>query len=86
MAYRGDTGDPYVAPETGVLRNIAGLGDSALLEEYEGEMSIMRQIELLEAPLPASFDFAHLKAIHRYLFQDVYAWAGEPRTVDMAKG
>ncbi len=32
------------------------------------------------------FDLAHLKAIHRHLFQDVYDWAGELRTVEIAKG
>lgn len=86
MEYRGDTGDPYVEPGTGVLRNLAGIGDSAFLDAYEGEMSILRQIELSGIPAPASFDFNFLKEIHRYLFQDVYAWAGKPRTVDMAKG
>ncbi len=86
MEYRGDTGDPYVDPETGVLRNLAGIRDPELLDAYEGEMSIMRQVELADIPPPASFDFEYLKEIHRYLFQDVYAWAGKPRTVDMAKG
>lgn len=86
MAYKGDTGDPYVDPESGILINLAGIRDAALLEEYEGEMSIIRQFELSENPPPCSFDFTHLRAIHHQLFQDVYAWAGEPRTVDMAKG
>ncbi|WP_367873578.1 Fic/DOC family protein [Luteolibacter sp. Populi] len=72
--------------QTGVLRNLANIGDAVLLEEYEGEMSIVRQFELAEAPLASSFDLAHLKAIHHHLFQDVYDWAGEPRTVDIAKG
>lgn len=86
MGYRGDTGDPYVDSQTGVLRNLAGIRDATLLEEYEGEMSIVRQFELAEAPLAPSFDLTHLKAIHRHLFQDVYDWAGEPRTVDISKG
>ena len=38
-------------------------------------------------PMPAGdFDLDHLKEIHRHLFQDVYAWAGEVRTVEIAKG
>jgi cell filamentation protein len=32
------------------------------------------------------FDLAHLRAIHRHLFQDVYDWAGEIRTVEIFKG
>lgn len=86
MAYSGDTGDPYVDPETDVLKNLAGIRDAALLEAYEGEMSIIRQFELSENPLPSSFDLTHLRAIHRHLFQDVYTWAGELRSVDMTKG
>ena len=37
------------------------------------------------APIGA-FDLAHLRAIHRHLFQDVYDWAGELRTVEINKG
>ena len=31
------------------------------------------------------FDLDHLRAIHRHLFQDVYAWAGKIRTVEISK-
>lgn len=86
MEYRGDTSDPYVDPQTGVLNNLAGIKDASRLEAFEVEMSIQRQVELAEAPPPLVFDYAHLKAIHRHLFQDVYSWAGQSRTVDVAKG
>lgn len=33
----------------------------------------------------ANFDFAHYKAIHKFLFDDLYDWAGEVRTVDLSK-
>lgn len=37
-------------------------------------------------PIPGGdFDMIHLHAIHHYLFQDVYDWAGELRTVEIAK-
>ncbi|HEY5054638.1 MAG TPA: Fic family protein, partial [Acidobacteriaceae bacterium] len=40
-----------------------------------------------EEPLPAGeFDSAHYRSVHRHLFQDVYEWAGQYRTVRMAKG
>jgi|SRR5580704_3162593 cell filamentation protein len=32
------------------------------------------------------FDLAHLQAIHRYLFGDVYEWAGQLRDIDITKG
>ncbi len=39
-----------------------------------------------KACLSGSFDLTHLRAIHRHLFQDVYDWAGELRTVEIFKG
>ena len=36
-------------------------------------------------PLCETFDFAHYKAIHRWLFEDLYEWAGEVRTIDLSK-
>lgn len=42
--------------------------------------------EQLAASAPAgNFDLEHLCAIHRVLFQDVFAWAGQVRTVDTEK-
>ena len=41
---------------------------------------------MIEAPLSGKFDTAHLKAIHQYIFQDVFEWAGQFRTVDISKG
>ena len=32
-----------------------------------------------------AFDFEHYKAIHRFLFSDLYDWAGEVRTVNISK-
>ncbi len=65
MAYSGENVDPYVDSETGVLKNLAGIRDAALLEDYEGELAIIRQYELSEVPLSATYDLAHLRAIHR---------------------
>ena len=42
-------------------------------------------LELWEQPIAGRFDFAHLCAMHHHLFQDVYAWAGEVRTVDISR-
>jgi cell filamentation protein len=85
MSYRPES-DHYVYEDTGVLRNLANIRDAAELEHFETAATIFRQIELSAHPIPGDFDLPHLKAIHRHLFQDVYAWAGELRTVDIAKG
>jgi cell filamentation protein len=79
-------GDPYVYPGTSILRNLAELRDAERLERFESDHCFARLLELYENPVPLGFDLNHLKQIHHHLFQDVYAWAGEFRTVNMAKG
>ena len=78
--------DPYVYPGTSVLRNLAEIRDAERLDRFESDHCFARLLELYENPLALGFDLEHLKRIHQYLFQDVYAWAGEFRTVNMAKG
>ena len=70
-------------PDFTVLRNMLDIRDARALEAAERELVAQRLLE----PVPVGdFDLAHLKAIHRHLFQDVYAWAGDVRTVEIAKG
>ncbi len=78
--------NPYVYPGTSVLRNLAELRDAERLDRFESDHCFARLLELYENPLALGFDLEHLKRIHQYLFQDVYAWAGEFRTVNIAKG
>ncbi len=47
---------------------------------------MVRILELLNNPVKGTFDLKHLQAIHAYIFQDVYDWAGELRKVDISKG
>jgi cell filamentation protein len=78
--------DPYLDPATGVLKNRFSITDEATLEATEASLVALRSYELAQQPLAGGFDLAHLQAIHRYLFGDVYEWAGQLRTIDIAKG
>ena len=78
--------DPYCYPNSRVLKNKLDIRDFDELYDRERDLANLRSRELFESPIPGKFDFAHLKAIHKYLFQDIYDWAGEVRTVDIAKG
>ena len=78
--------DHYIDPESGVLKNRLGITDEALLEATEADFVAERSRELVEMPLKGRFDLAHLQAIHRHLFDDVYEWAGQLRTIDISKG
>lgn len=74
--------DPYCYSGTHVLKNRLGLRNQAALDAFEAEITAQRAAE----PLPAGrLSYTHYKAIHRHLFQDVYAWASKPRTVRIAK-
>jgi len=75
--------DPYVYPGTTVLRNKLGIRDAAKLDHAERRLVVDR---IAEGIPTGDFDLAHLKAIHRHLFQDIYAWAGKLRTVEISKG
>ena len=72
-----------------VLENKLGLTSSADLAREEERISKKKAVELFETglldTLPAG-KFVTLQAIHKYLFEDIYDFAGEIRTVNMAKG
>ena len=71
------------------LENKLGLTSSADLAREEERISKKKAVDLFETgfldTLPAG-KFATLQAIHKYLFEDIYDFAGEVRTVNMAKG
>jgi cell filamentation protein len=77
--------DPYVYPETGVLRNLRDIRDAERLDKFEAIATTRRIIELEHEPIQGGFEARHLQAIHRYIFQDVYEWAGDFRTVSISK-
>lgn len=75
--------DPYTYTGTDILKNKAGLRDQSILDQFELSLFTIRATESLPT---GNFDLAHYVAIHHHLFQDVYAWAGEFRTVPIRKG
>lgn len=72
-----------------MLENKLGLTSSAELARMEEQLSKKKAVLLFEKgildSLPAG-KFSTLQAIHRYLFEDIYDFAGEIRKVNMAKG
>ncbi|MGZ0145394.1 Fic/DOC family protein [Rhodococcus qingshengii] len=79
--------DDYYIPGITVLRNTLtsatephGTTDPDKLRQFEERAASVRLIAAKLDPIRGSYDYNHLKAIHRALFQDVYDWAGEERT------
>ena len=77
--------DPYVYPETNVLRNLRHIRDAGQLSKFEAIATTRRTVELEHEPIQGRFDARHLQAIHHHIFQDVYEWAGAFRTVNISK-
>jgi cell filamentation protein len=76
--------DPYCYPGSSILKNRLGLLDDAWLSEAEREMSSVAANEIDFSPPP--YDLGYLQRIHLRLFADLYDWAGELRSIDIAKG
>ena len=77
----------YPPPDEGTLRNLFDERDPVVLTRLEYVETARRQRELLagQVAIPKTYDAAHMRAIHRHLFQDLYEWAGRTRTVDIRK-
>ena len=72
-----------------MLENKLGLDNSAALAREEERISKKKAVELFENGvldnLPSG-RFSALQVIHKYLFEDIYEFAGKLRTVNIAKG
>ena len=75
----------YFYPGTEVLINNYGTKKIDLLKEYETTNSFNRLLELQDKPINRNFDKYHLIEIHKYIFEDVYPFAGDFRFVNMKK-
>src|SRR5690554_1113705 len=83
--FKFDVDDPYVIPGSNVLKNKLGYQDLRELHTAETEYTAINIRLLRQKPLEGNYDVQHLQEFHKYLFGGVYEWAGEFRTMDIAK-
>lgn len=72
-----------------ILENKLGITDASELARVEEKLSKAKALELFETKLLDTFEvgtFKGLSAIHKYLFEDIYTFAGKIRVVNIAKG
>ena len=74
----------YTDPKTGLLRNIQDITDTDVLLFVESSAVTKRLQELYENPIKIK-GIDSLFEIHKYLFQDIYVWAGKKRIVEISK-
>lgn len=81
-----DEDSRYCYPGTDVLINIPGLIEQKQLDAYERLVTADRLRMLALKPLKGNFNLKHLCDIHRFIFEDIYPFAGKLREEDISKG
>jgi cell filamentation protein len=75
--------EKYTIPGTSVFKNKLGIKNGAALAQKEADFTTLRITELQTKPLTGAFTIEHLQRIHSFIFQDVYDFAGELRSVEL---
>jgi len=75
--YEGD--DFYMYPSTNVLMNRFEIHDYSELQKIERDILYAKSLVLRARPLRGVLDLKYLQKIHKFLFEDVYTWAGRIR-------
>ncbi|TQI68578.1 Fic family protein [Clostridium sp. KNHs216] len=84
--YEYEWDNKYCYPNSFTLKNKLNITDQVILNEAERKFTALRLLDIRKEPVEGDFDLKHLQAIHRFLFHDVYSWAGQLRTVNISKG
>ena len=77
--------EDYVYDGTIILKNKLGIKNFENLKAIEERMIIEKLTALYIHPLKGNFDALHLKTLHKYLFGDLYDFAGKYRDIEMFK-
>ena len=77
--------DPYLYKNTNVLINKFHIKDQSFLQDAEADYVVFRLKELALHPMKGSYDSRHFLKMHEFIFQDLFEWAGQVRTVPIYK-
>lgn len=75
----------YTYKNSSVLKNKLNITTEEKLKEYETKMVALKLASIDKACFKRTYDENHLKEIHKYLFEDVYDFAGEYRLENITK-
>ncbi|MDR0991779.1 MAG: Fic family protein [Ruminococcus sp.] len=75
----------YCYPHSNVLKNKYNITDYDTLSDIERRITSINIAEMDNCPVRGSFDFKHLKNIHKAIFGDLFDWAGKIRTINITK-
>lgn len=77
--------DIYLYDDIDVMNNKLNIKNKEELEKAEADITYIKLLDIDRATANGVFNLKHLKAIHKYMFEDIYEWAGEIRTVNIEK-
>ncbi len=77
--------DPYLYEDEPILRNKLNIHEKDLFEDAEADYVVYRLKELALNPLAGNYHTKHLMQMHEFIFQDIFDWAGQPRTISIYK-
>lgn len=76
----------YCYRDSDVLKNKLNIRERGELKQAEEEITALKQYMLLESPIKGRFSRTQLINIHRFLFEDIYPFAGHIRREQISKG
>ena len=76
----------YCYPNTNILINKLNIKAHDELVVAEREITSLKIAIAKSQPIEGNFDLEHLKIIHKFIFEDIYSWAGCLRHVNISKG
>ena len=76
----------YCYEGTDVLKNIPGIKDQKKLENYEKSIVALKLMALNKEGITGDFSINHFINIHKFLFEDIYPFAGQFRNANLYKG
>lgn len=79
-------GSKYCYENSGTLINKLDIRDYKQLEEYEAKITAAKSLGLRLKGITGNFDKQHYTSIHKYLFEDLYTFAGKFREENIGKG
>lgn len=67
------------------MKDKLNIRDNQLLKVAEEEITLIKQMELLKNPIKGNFSKAHFMNIHKFIFDDIYPFAGKIRREQISK-
>ena len=86
LSYEYERDDFYCYPNSKVLKNKLDIQDEKTLDVAEREITGLKAVEFVSNPFSGELNFSYIKKLHKFLFGNIYDWAGEIRTIDISKG